>query len=54
MIGFDTHDVLCLVSSIVLILSLFYDWVDTYDVLCLVSSIVLIHRVFYVLCQDIG
>ena len=24
MIGFDTHDVLCLVSSIVLILSLFY------------------------------
>ena len=53
MIEFDTHDVLCLVSSIVLILSCFMIEFDTHDVSCLVSSIVLILSLFYVLCQDI-
>jgi len=40
MIEFDTHDVLCLVSSIVRYSVCFMIEFDTHDVLCLVSSIV--------------
>jgi len=40
MIEFDTHDVLCLVSTIVGYSLCFMIEFDTHDVLCLVSSIV--------------
>ena len=54
MIEFDTHDVLCLVSSIVWYLVCFVIEFDTHDVLCLVSSIALILDMFYVTFQGYG
>ena len=53
MIDFDSHDVLCFVSSIVWYVVCFMIEFDTHDVLGFISSIVLILEVFYVLYQDI-